>query len=230
MKSSVLKNVVLAVALILLFLSAGALIAIATAGPAETTTGAGTRLTPSAAGQRRQGDRELAYLLVKLELKTRSVIAGHYARGQSSFACINGFYKRWLSKNMILPAAVADAIFAQVVPEATSGRAWVKMVVDEPRNPNNLPDDVAKDILAEIKGGAEHAQRDTGQSYYYAEPIKTNALCLRCHGEPAGEPDPSFPQFKKDGWEAGQVVGAVVARVAKRADMTVGGNRAGDGE
>ncbi len=124
-------------------------------------------------------------------------------------------YKRSLAKNLILPAAVADKIFAEVVPQATSGRAWVKMVVDEPRNPNNRADDVAKELLVEIKGGARFAERDTGRAYYYAEPIKTNALCLRCHGEPAGEPDPSFPQYKKNGWKADQVVGAIVARVGR---------------
>ncbi len=218
MKSSVLKKVVLPTVLVLLIVSAGTLIAIATAGPAETTTGVGVRLTPSATVEPRHGDEELAYLLVKLELKTRSVLAGHYARGQSSFPAIDALYKRWLSKNMILPAAVADDIFAEVVPQATSNRAWVKMVVDEPRNPNNRADDVAKELLAEIKGGAASAERNSGPAYYYAEPIKTNALCLRCHGEPAGQPDPSFPRFKKDGWKTDQVVGAVIARVARSND------------
>ena len=123
-------------------------------------------------------------------------------------------YKRWLTRNLILPAAVSDAIFAEVVPQATSGRAWVKMVVDRPRNPNNRADDVAMGLLAEIKAGAPAAQEDTGEAFYYAEPIRTNTQCLRCHGEPAGAPDPSFPQFEKDGWTADQVVGAVIARVA----------------
>ena len=37
---------------------------------------------------------------------------------------------------------------------------------------------------------------------------------MSCHGAPAGEADPHFPQYKKNGWKAGEVVGAVIARVA----------------
>ncbi|MFQ5804334.1 MAG: DUF3365 domain-containing protein, partial [Candidatus Methylomirabilales bacterium] len=50
--------------------------------------------------------------------------------------------------------------------------------------------------------------------YYYAEPIKATKTCLPCHGEPRGEPDPLFPQYKKNGWRDGEIVGAVIARVA----------------
>ncbi len=56
--------------------------------------------------------------------------------------------------------------------------------------------------------------RSSPEAYYYAEPIKATATCLPCHGEPKGEPDPAFPQFKKDGWRVGDIIGAVVARVA----------------
>ena len=206
------------------------MIAIVTAGPAAATAAAGPSATPSSPDAPRQGDEELATLLVKLELKTRGVIAGHYGRGQSSFPGVDVLYKRWLTKNMILPAAVADEIFAEVVPQATSGRAWVKMVVDEPRNPNNRPDDVAGELLVEIKGGVPFAERNTGEAYYYAEPIKTKAACLRCHGDPAGEPDPSFPQYKKNGWKADQVVGAVVARVGKSTDARLSPDRTDQGE
>ncbi len=212
-RRSVLKNIVAAVVLVLLFLSTGMLVAIMAAGPAEVTPGVRGQPAPSPPDRVRQGDEELAYLLVKLELKTRSVIAGHYACAQSSFPGVDALYKRWLTRNMLLPAAIADEIFAEVVPQATSDRAWVKMVVDEPRNPNNRADDVARELLGEIKTGAKSAERGTPAAYYYAEPIRAVSGCLRCHGEPAGEPDPSFPQFKKNGWKADQIVGAVVARV-----------------
>lgn len=213
-RRSVLKNIVMAVAVVLLFLSTGTLVAIIAAGPTEVAPGTRGQPAPSSPDRLRQGDEELAYLLVKLELKTRSVIAGHYACAQSSFPGVDTLYKRWLTRNMLLPAAIADEIFAEVVPQTTSGRAWVKMVVDEPRNPNNRADDVARELLGEIKTGAKYAERGTSAAYYYAEPIRTVSGCLRCHGEPAGEPDPSFPQFKKNGWKADQIVGAVVARVA----------------
>jgi hypothetical protein len=44
--------------------------------------------------------------------------------------------------------------------------------------------------------------------------IRAKAWCLRCHGEPKGEPDPMFPKYAKDGWKDGDLVGAAVARVA----------------
>ncbi len=215
MKASSGKSIALCLVALLLVVSGSTLLAIVGAGPAKSTGGASPPAASATQHQSRYGDEELAYLLVKLELKTRSVIGGHYARAQSSFPGINPLYKRWLTKNKILPAAVAGDIFAEVVPEATGGRAWVKMVVDQPRNPNNRPDDIGKELMMEIKAGAKTAERRTADAIYYAEPIKTNALCLRCHGEPAGAPDPSFPEFTKDGWKADEVIGAVVARVAR---------------
>ena len=167
----------------------------------------------------RQGDEQLAYLLTKLVLKTRAVAGGHYTRPQSRVPGINLLYQRWLAKNTILPAAIADRIFAEVVPGATGGRAWVKMVVDDPRNENNRGDPIALELLREIKGGSPSAERSTPTAYYYAEPIKATEGCLPCHGEPEGEPDRLFPEYEKNGWEADEIVGAVVSRVAPPAEL-----------
>lgn len=152
-------------------------------------------------------DRELARLLVKLELKTRGVIAAHYGTADDT-------HRAWMAKNLLLPAGVADKIFHEVVPSETGGRAWVKMVVDQPRNPHNTGDATAKALLKELRTGIPVAERSTEEAYYYAEPIKTKKTCLACHGQPKGEPDPFFPQYPKNGWEEGQIVGAVAARVA----------------
>ena len=46
--------------------------------------------------------------------------------------------------------------------------------------------------------------------------IQAAKTCLACHGEPKGSPDPYFPEYSKNGWQEGQTVGAVVARVAHR--------------
>jgi hypothetical protein len=161
----------------------------------------------------KSGDEELAYLLVKLEKKTRQVIAGHYGRRQPGEPEATATYKNYLIKNRILPAAVADPIFSEVVPGATGGRAWVRMVVPEPRNPNNRGDPTALTMLAELQKGADSVWRTTADACYYGEPITAKAGCLSCHGTPAGEADPYFPQYKKNGWKAGEVVGAVIARV-----------------
>ena len=90
----------------------------------------------------------------------------------------------------------------------------MKMVVPEPRNANNKGDATALAMLAELKQGAGSVWRTAANASYYGEPIVASAGCLPCHGTPAGEPDPHFPQYVKNGWKAGEVVGAVVARVA----------------
>jgi hypothetical protein len=153
-------------------------------------------------------DEQLARLLVKLELRTRGVIAGHYVKADTA-------HREWLSENLLLPAAVADDVYYEVVPEMTDGRAWVKMVVDKPRNPHNKGDETAIVILDEIKAGETHVTRRTAKAYYYAEPIKAKKTCLLCHGQPKGFPDPFFPQYKKNGWKEGEIVGAVIGRVAQ---------------
>jgi len=155
----------------------------------------------------RQFDRDLARLLVKLELRTRAVIAKHYVQADDT-------HRDWLARNLLLPAAVADNVFHEVVRDATDGRAWVKMIVDEPRNPHNVGDAITPAMLSDLRNGKPDVERKTADAYYYGEPIRAAATCLACHGSPKGEPDPYFPQYKKNGWEVGQVVGAVIARVA----------------
>jgi hypothetical protein len=161
-------------------------------------------------------DEELAYLLVKLELKTRATIAENFTSEQSSLPGINVAYQHWLTKNRMLPAAVAGVVYSDTVPNATNGRAWVKMVVREPRNPKNKGDEVALDMLTEIQQGVKSSQRTADAAVYYGEPIVAKQWCLRCHGDKRGEPDPSFPQFRKDGWKEGDIIGAVIARVEPR--------------
>lgn len=156
-----------------------------------------------------QRNRELARLLVKLELRTRGVIAGHYAGADEA-------HRRWMAKDVFLPAAVADGVFHETVSSGTGGRAWVRMVVDEPRNPNNAGDEAATALLQELRQGKASAELHAAGAYYYAEPIKAVQTCLACHGSPRGGKDPFFPKFKKEGWSEGQVIGAVVARVADR--------------
>ncbi len=153
-------------------------------------------------------DEQLARLLVKLELRTRGVISGHYVKADTT-------HREWLSENLLLPAAVADKVYHEVVPEMTDGRAWVKMVVDEPRNPHNKGDETAVALLDEIKAGKTPATRRTAKAYYHAEPIKAKKTCLLCHGMPKGLPDPFFPQYEKNGWKEGEIVGAVIGRVAQ---------------
>jgi len=197
--------------LVVTALLSGPMMILAVAGPtSDVKTDPGDKQTHLA----KSGDEELAYLLVKLEKRTRQVIAGHYGRQQPGGPDATATYKDFLIKNLILPAAVADPIFSEVVPKATGGRAWVKMVVPEPRNPNNQGDATALAMLAALRNGGDAVWRMNAGAHYYAEPIVAKAGCLPCHGAPAGEPDGHFPQYRKNGWKAGEVIGAVVARVA----------------
>ncbi len=198
-------------------LSLGANLGLFFANPRKTSKPQATSV-PAPPEHDRNADEQLAYLLVKLELATRREIGSHFTRHQSAVPGVDKLYQRLLVKNMILPAAVAGAVFAETVPNATQGRAWVKMVVDYPRNPNNRGDEVALELLAELRAGAGTTERTSQDAYYYAEPIKAKAACMYCHGEPKGAPDPYFPQYKKDGWREGEIIGAVVSRVASRPD------------
>ena len=208
------------VMLLLLIVFAGSLGSIFFARP-EATPESGAQATSYLD---KRGDQELAYLLVKLELRTRAVIGQHYTRPQSAFPGTDMIYKRWVAKNTILPAAVADRVFHQVVPGATRNRAWVKMIVEKPRNPHNRGDATALELFREIQAGAPNAERAGPEAYYYAEPIKTTKTCLPCHGEPKGARDPLFPQYTKDGWGEGEIIGAVVARVAPDEKAPMGGS------
>ena len=154
------------------------------------------------------GDEMVARLLVKLELRTRGVIAKHFIKADIS-------HREWLAKNSLLAGVVADKIYYEIVPEVTNGRAWVKMVVDNPRNPHNIADETSKEILKEIKTGKSNVSQRTEDAFYYAEPIKAMATCLQCHGSPKGSPDPFFPKYTMNGWKSGEIIGAVIARVAK---------------
>lgn len=177
--------------------------------------GAWAMLPAPVAGQavpdRSAGDQELAKLLVKLLVRTRAAIAKQYETDR--LPGWDHLVNYVLVKNEVLPAAVAAEVF-HAVSELTGGRAWVRMVVDNPRNPNNQGDETASRLLAELRRGPTAVERLAKDAYYYAEPIRAKAWCLRCHGEPKGQPDPMFPKYTKDGWKDGDVIGAVVARVA----------------
>ena len=153
--------------------------------------------------------KDLAKLLVRLELQTRAVIAGKFSKAE-------GDNKNFMIQHKILPAAVANAIFFGVVPQNTNNKAWVKMVVDKPRNPNNKGDTVAIEMIGKLKKGKlEYVEEDLDDAYYYAEPIVATKACLECHGNPKGAQDPHFPEYKLEGWKVDQVIGGVVSKVEK---------------
>ncbi len=64
------------------------------------------------------------------------------------------------------------------------------MVVLHPRNENNQPDAVEKELLDKVLRTGSPAALSTPDAAYHARPIKAVDWCLRCHGEPKGATDP----------------------------------------
>jgi methyl-accepting chemotaxis protein len=76
-----------------------------------------------------------------------------------------------------------------------------------PRNPQNTPTDLEKDVLAELasKNLSEKIIIEKDQIRYF-KPVRLTAECLYCHGDPAGSKD--VTGGTKEGWREGEIHGA----------------------
>jgi hypothetical protein len=154
--------------------------------------------------------QQIAEELSQLILNVRGAIATNFTQPNKSLLP-DVVYQHALAQNGVLPAAVAGkAIHPLNVPGAAF---TLKMVVKEPRNKNNVPDAIEAALLEKVVGTQQPAALLTTEAAYHARPIKSADWCLRCHGDPRGDPDPIFPQFKKEGWKSGVIVGIAVAKV-----------------
>jgi len=78
-----------------------------------------------------------------------------------------------------------------------------------PRNPANTPDDFERRALTAFQANPElhdyfEWTEENGRKYLrYAQPVRVEADCLICHGDPAGEKDP-FGKTK-EGMKAGEL-------------------------
>lgn len=76
-----------------------------------------------------------------------------------------------------------------------------------PRNPANTPTPEELEILNRLKSEKlEEITVISKNELRYYKPIKLTADCLFCHGDPAGEIDPTGG--RKEGWKAGEIHGA----------------------
>jgi hypothetical protein len=72
-------------------------------------------------------------------------------------------------------------------------RATIKRVSDKPRNPKNLANSkentyirmFKEDAIVNKESDAIIVESDENVKFYY--PIKTNSMCLQCHGKPSTE-------------------------------------------
>ncbi|MGO8786806.1 MAG: DUF3365 domain-containing protein [Terriglobia bacterium] len=91
-----------------------------------------------------------------------------------------------------------------------------------PTNPRDRAADWEADIIQSFRNHPSQAQtigeRETpeGQSLFLAHPIKVDASCLECHGEPAAAPRALLAEYGRDNgfnWKEGDVVGAQIVSV-----------------
>jgi methyl-accepting chemotaxis protein len=77
----------------------------------------------------------------------------------------------------------------------------------DPRNPENEPTDVEREVLLEFQSGEsrEKVLYEENQVRYF-KAIELTQECMLCHGDPKGETDPIGGI--KEGWEVGEVHGA----------------------
>ncbi|MFN2267391.1 MAG: methyl-accepting chemotaxis protein, partial [Desulfonatronovibrio sp.] len=103
-----------------------------------------------------------------------------------------------------------------------------------PRNPDNEPDPVEKEVLLELQQKKiKEKIIVTSDQIRYFKPILLTQDCMYCHGDPKGEPDPIGGT--KEGWKPGQVHGAFeiitsldsTNAAIKRAQMGLGALTAG---
>ncbi len=85
-----------------------------------------------------------------------------------------------------------------------------------PRNLRNSPDEYEKEALERFADGTTSEQygfsnQDGRSVFRYLSVMKVSENCTECHGGPAGQIDPTG--YPKEGWEVGDVAGAVSVTV-----------------
>ncbi len=89
---------------------------------------------------------------------------------------------------------------------------------EEPRNPDNLPDDRERDILNKLEESAddEFFEVDSDRDeIVYAKSITLTEDCMVCHGDPDNSPTGDGKDmlgYEMEGWEEGEVHGAFLLR------------------
>lgn len=106
-------------------------------------------------------------------------------------------------------AIVGRSIGALFTSQSTYSTKFVNF---NPRNAADEPDDFEAAALTAFNEGStgeyyEIATVNGEEVFRYVAPMRIEANCLECHGEPAGEID--VTGFPKEGWKLGDVGGAI---------------------
>lgn len=97
-----------------------------------------------------------------------------------------------------------------------------------PRNIHNRPDDYEARALTQFADDPNTTEfysfedHDGASTFRYVSAMKVSEHCIECHGQPAGEIDPTG--YAKEGWETGDLAGAV--SVVVPTDVTFANMRA----
>ncbi len=87
---------------------------------------------------------------------------------------------------------------------------------ENPRNPDNTPDDLDRQALRRLRAGEPEVVLEDGENLRLYHPVKVTAECLYCHGDPARSQelwgndrglDPSGAVM--DGWREGEIPAAL---------------------
>ena len=98
---------------------------------------------------------------------------------------------------------------------ANENNLLFRVVRDNPRNPENAPNDREKKILSYLaQGNKEYFAEDKeNNQLVYARPIFMSQDCLQCHGNPANSPTKDGKDilgFQMEDWKVGDLRGAFI--------------------
>lgn len=107
--------------------------------------------------------------------------------------------------------------------------ASIYRVSDRPRNPDNAASDRELQVMAEFREAMARGEAPTSAAHdlgdrvvgYY--PVVTNAMCLKCHGQPGSDIAPStlaiidaeYPDDQATGYGSGELRGLFVVEMMK---------------
>ena len=114
--------------------------------------------------------------------------------------------------------------------------AKIKRVTDQPRNPENSANEDELNYILNAKAQLEKGEKaspqltDLGETMVGYYPITTNAMCLKCHGEPNKEIDQAtldvlnalYPTDKAKGYGENELRGIWVVEMDKQPSKTNG--------
>lgn len=147
--------------------------------------------------------KEKAYILTEQLVSMRAFIA--QSQDRINYDSTGHFEYKHLS-----PAVVGKGV-SDIFNTRTE--YFIKQTRLGVRNPENEPDDFEKEALVSFLTDSNKKEYygedvvDSNRVYRYIVPLYTEALCLPCHGGPAGQID--FSGHPKEGLREGDLAGAI---------------------